>query len=216
MGRGGKSLRTPALEHKDWTQEQWNSVVFSDESKFDVSVGDQRGRVVRNKHEGFHESCLKRTVKFPAGQMIWGCMSNKGVAPLCFIDGTVNANKYQNILQEHLLPSMQQFNCSENMIFQQDGASCHTAKSSIKWLNDHKIKVMEWPSSSPDLNPIENLWGQIKKKLRCVRPRTKQILKENLSELWSQINAEDCQNLYNSMHKRMQGVIAAKGDVTRY
>lgn len=175
-GKQKKKRLTWAKDHVNWSQDQWNSVLFSDESKFDVSVVDQRGRVIRNKKEAFHKDCLRRTVKFPAGQMVWGCMSHKGVAPLCFINGTVNAAKYQNILVEYLLPSIQTFECDDSMIFQQDGASCHTAKTTKSWLTEHNIKFMDWPSSSPDLNPIENLWGVVKRKLRCIRPRTKDEL----------------------------------------
>ena len=145
-------------------------------------------------------------------------MSSKGPGQLCFINGTVNAQKYQNILEEHLIPSIQQFGSMNELIFQQDGASCHTAKSTKKWLDDNGngMTVMDWPSSSPDLNPIENLWGNIKRKLRINRPKTVQELKNKIELIWSQISTEECANLYNSMGKRMRCVIKAKGDVTQF
>lgn len=121
-----------AKARSSWTQRQWDSVIFSDESKFDVCVGDTRKRVIRKKDEAYHKDCLKRTVKFPASVMVWGCFSAKGVGQLHFIEGTVNAPKYIQILEEHLLTSVPMLTTFDEFIFQQDGASCHTAKITKK------------------------------------------------------------------------------------
>lgn len=119
-------------ERRSWVQRQWDSIIFSDESKFDVCVGDARKRVIRKSTEAYNKDCLKRTVKFPASVMVWGCMSSKGVGQLHFIDGIVNAEKYIKILEENLIPSVSKLaDCGEN-IFQQDGASSHTAKKNEK------------------------------------------------------------------------------------
>lgn len=205
-----------AKDHLNWTQRQWDSVLFSDESTFHVSVGDESGTVMRNKTEAFHADCIKKTVKFPSGVMIWGCMSSRGVGKLNFIEGMVNAAKYQKILQDSLIPSIRKLHRNRELIFQQDGASCHTAKTTMKWFQDRQIEVLDWPSSSPDLNPIETLWGKMKKRLRNERPSTKQELCEKLKEVWSQITRQDCQNLVNTMTARCQAVIKSKGDVTPY
>lgn len=199
----------------NWTQEQWNTVIFSDESKFDVSVGDHRSRVIRNKQEAFHPDCIKRTVKFAEGLMVWGCISNEGVGQLHFIEGIVNAQKYQEILRQKLLPSIEKFR-KEDILFQQDGASSHTAKTTKKWLEDNHIRVLQWPSGSPDLSPIENIWGIMKKELRNRRPRTKNLLKVVIQQVWDNITQQQCQNLYNTMNRRLRQVIEARGDVSHY
>ncbi|CAH1379168.1 unnamed protein product [Tenebrio molitor] len=149
-----------------WTVDDWAKIIFSDESKFDVCVGDFRKRVIRSKDEAFHADCIKRTVKFPKGVMIWGCMSAKGLGNFEFIDGIVNAEKYQKILTNSLLPSFNKLHAEENFIFQQDEASCHTVKSTQKWLSEKGITVLSWPSSSKDLNIIETLWHKMKQQLR--------------------------------------------------
>lgn len=205
-----------AKERLHWTKRQWDSVLWSDESKFDLSVGDERGQVWRTKGEAFHPDCLKRTVKFPASLMVWGCMSSRGVGKLHFIDGTVNASKYQEILEKCLVPSIRQLYRNREVIFQQDGASCHTAKSTMNWLRDNRIEVIDWPSSSPDLNPIENLWGIMKKKLRNDRPTTKDELREKLQKIWDEISKEECQHLISSMSQRVDAVVRAKGEVTKW
>lgn len=199
-----------------WSKDDWNKVIFSDESKFDVCVGDYRKRVIRDKTEAFHKDCLKRTVKFPKGIMVWGCMSAKGLGTLKFIEGTVNAQKYQDILQESLLPSVASLYPGEDYIFQQDGASCHTAKSTKKWFGENSVKVLSHPSSSPDLNPIETLWHKMKQYLRNNPQRTLPELHAKLQDIWDNFTPEFCQGLVNSMPDRVRAVIRAKGDVTSY
>lgn len=147
-----------AKGHVNWSSEQWNSIHWSDESRFEVCVGDSRSRVIRQKNEAYHSDCLKRKVKFPASVMVWGSMSARGVGKLHFIDGIVNTEKYINILEESLLPTMEEALVSgEDFMFQQDGASCHMSKGALKWFSDNTIPLLDWISSTPDLSPIETL-----------------------------------------------------------
>lgn len=79
------------------------------EPKFDVYVGDYRKLVIRTTH-AFHMGCLKRSVTFPKGLMIWGCMTASGLRGFEFIEGTVKAAKYQQIIQNSLLPNIMKLN----------------------------------------------------------------------------------------------------------
>ncbi len=79
-----KRRLTWAKEKKNWTVAQWSKVLFSDESKFCISFGNQGPRVWRKGGEAHSPSCLKFSVKFPQSVMIWGAMSSAGVGPLCF------------------------------------------------------------------------------------------------------------------------------------
>lgn len=125
-------------------------MIFSDESKFDVCVGDCCKRIIRNKNEAFNSDCLKRTVKFPRGIMVWGCMSAKGMGTLTFVDGIINAQEYQDILQNSLLPSITKLYPNGNYVFQQDGAPCHMAKSTKKWFGTNQINVLSHLAASPE------------------------------------------------------------------
>ncbi len=89
--------------------------------------------------------------------MIWGAMSSAGFGPLCFLKTNVTAPVYQEILEHFMLPSADQLFKDADLIFQQDLAPAHTAKSTKSWLNDHGVGVLDWPAKSPDLNPIDNL-----------------------------------------------------------
>lgn len=206
-----------AKERKNWVQRQWNNVIWSDEARFEITVGSQHLKVVRRKNEAFRPDCLKRVVKFPASLMVWGCMSAHGVGRLHIVDGIVNANKYIDILENHLLPSISELERNnQEYIFQQDGAPCHTAKVVKAWFTEKNISVLDWPSSSPDLSPIETLWGIMKKNLAKNPATTKEELKVRLQEIWAQFDTDFCQNLVNTMHKRLNAVINNKGEATQY
>ncbi len=84
-------------------------------------------------------------------------MSSAGVGPLCFLKINVTTPVYQDILEHFMLPSADQLFKDVYFIFQQDLAPAHTDKSTKSWLNDHGVCVLDWPTNSPDLNPIENL-----------------------------------------------------------
>ncbi len=100
---------TWAKEKKNWTVAQWSKVLFSDESKFWISFGNQSPRVWRKGGEAHSPSCLKSSVKFPQSVMIWSAMSSAGVGPLCFLKTNVTAPIYQYILEHFMLPSVDQF-----------------------------------------------------------------------------------------------------------
>ncbi len=144
-------------KEKNWTVAQWSKVLFSDESKFCFSFGNQGPRVWRKCGEAQNPCFLKSSVKFPQSVMIWAAMSSAGVGPLCFLKSTVNADIYQEMLEHFILPSADKLYGDADFIFQQDLASVHTAKGTKSWFNDHDVTVLDWPSNSPDLNPVDNL-----------------------------------------------------------
>ncbi len=160
---------TWAKEKKNWTVAQWSKVLFSEESKFCISFGNKvlesGGRVEKLIAQ------VAWSVKFPQSVMIWGAMSSAGVGSLCFLKTNVTAPVYQEIFEHFMLPSADQLFKDADFIFQQDLAPVHTAKSTKSWLNDHGVGVLDWPANSPDLNPIENLWGIVKRKMRNKRPK---------------------------------------------
>ncbi len=207
---------TWAVEKKNWTVAQWSKVLFSDESKFSISFGIQGPRVWRKSGEAQNPCCLKSSVKFPQSVMIWAAMSSAGVSPLCFLKSTVNAAIYQEILEHFMLPSADKLYGDADFIFQQDLAPAHTAKGTKSWFNDHGVTVLDWPANLPDLNPIENLWGIVKRKMRDTRPNNADELKATVKETWASIPPQQCHKLITSMPRRIEAVIKAKGAPTKY
>ena len=109
---------TWAKEKQTWSVAQWSKVLFSDESKFCISFGNQGPRVWRKNGEAHTARCLKSSVKFPQSVLIWGAMSSAGVGPLCFIKSRVTAAIYEGILEHFMLPSADELYGDADFIFQ--------------------------------------------------------------------------------------------------
>ncbi len=133
-----------------------------------------------------------------------------------FSESSVNAAIYQEILEHFMLPSADKLYGDADFIFQQDLAPAHTAKGTKSWFNDHGVTVLDWPANSPDLNPIENLWGIVKRKMRDTRPNNADDLKATVKETWASIPPQQCHKLITSMPRRIEAVIKAKGAPTKY
>ncbi len=205
-----------AKDKKDWTAAEWSKVMFSDESKFCISFGNQGPRVWRKRVEAQNPRCLRSSVKFPQSVMVWGAMPSAGVGPLCFLKSKVNTAVYQEVLEHFMLPAADQLYGDADFIFQQDLAPAHSAKTTSTWFKDHGIPVLNWPANSPDLNPIENLWGIVKRKMRYARPNNAEELKATIRATWALITPEQCHRLIDSMPRRIAAVIQAKGAQTKY
>ena len=109
------------------------------------------------------------TVKHTPGQMIWGAMSVNGTAALYFlpVGVTMNGSPYVNLLREKLQLHMAVHQCS---VFMHDGAPCHRFKVVQSFLDQPRINMLEWRGNSPDLNPIENLWSTMERKVAEQQP----------------------------------------------
>ncbi|KAM4526781.1 vesicle transport through interaction with t-SNAREs homolog 1A isoform 1-T1 [Fundulus diaphanus] len=104
----------------------------------------------------------------------------------------------------------------QETLHNQDLAPAHSAKTTSNWCTDHGITVLDWPANSPDLNPIENLWGIVKKKLKDTRPNNANELKAAIEASWASITPQQCHRLIASMPRCIDAVICAKGFPTKY
>jgi transposase len=204
-------------KYKNWSPDDWENVMFSDESTFTQFYSFAR-HVRRPIGSRYDPKYCTSAVKQSAKLMVWAAFSGKGGrGGIWFMpDGrTINAGVYQTILQDKLLP----FRAIHGVdYFLHDGAPCHMAKSITKWLHDHSVPVIgPWPGSSPDLNPIENLWVQMEKKVAACNPTSAAHLKEVVKRMWvTETTVEACKTLARSMPKRIASVLAAKGHSTKY
>lgn len=207
---------TWARTYCKWTVAKWKTILWSDESSFQITIGNMGKKVIRMKEEADDSSCYAGRVQKPTSLMVWGCMAASGVGALHFCDGTIKAPQYTAILQQHLPASRRKLFGRRRSIFQQDNAKPHTARITTNWFMENRVKVLPWPASSPDLSPIENLWRILKRKVQQRRPRNSEQLKAVLLQEWNSIPQETTQKLVSSMPARLASVIRRKGAPTKW
>ena len=115
--------------------------------------------------------------------MVWGCMGWNGVGVLTEVQGTMDAEQYCGTLDGGVVESFEKLEMAEEeRMFQQDNDPKHTSKKAAKWFEDNNIEVMAWPAQSPDINPIEHLWVDLKRALKKYPKPAKGV-----HELWERV-----------------------------
>ena len=205
--------------HVNWRLHNWQSVLFTDESRFTVSSNDRRNRVWRGPGERFHAENIVETARFGDGSvMVWGGICLQGRTDLVVLQqGTMTAQRYRN---EVLQPIVRPFAgaIGDNFILMQDNARPHTARATMAYLESESIEVMDWPSCSPDLNPIEHIWDYLGRRVRSSLnpPMNIQQLIAALQQEWTQIPQDVIVRCIRSMQNRCRECIQARGGHTHY
>jgi hypothetical protein len=202
-------------DHLHWTKADWNKVVFTDESPY-VLRYNGRKRVWRRHNERYHVKALKGQFKNDIKINVWGCFCANGVGKFCLIEGIMDSKIYIKILDNELRPSVAALFKRKPYLFQQDNDSKHKSKATIDFIEDRELPYVPWPAQSPDLNPIENLWSILDQKCQSRKPKNAATLFDVLAEEWARLDVKILQNLVDSMPRRLEAVIAAKGLPTHY
>ncbi|KAK3535392.1 hypothetical protein QTP70_012009 [Hemibagrus guttatus] len=206
-----------AREHLDDPEEDWENVIWSDETKIELFGKNSTCRVWRRTNAELHPKNTIPTVKHGGGNiMLWSCFSAKGPGRLIRVKERMNGAMYREILSKNLLPSARALKMKRGWVFQHDNDPKHTARATKEWLRKKHFKVLEWPSQSPDLNPVENLWRELKIRVAQRQPQNITALEEICMEEWAKLPATVCKNLVATYRKRLTSVIANKGYITKY
>jgi len=156
-------------------------------------------------------------VELPFQFGVFFCSSGRG--DLIQIDGRLTALQYVALLEDILLPFVENNFPGRVVHFIQDNSSIHRARRVIQWFQNHQtIQLVPWPSKSPDLNPIENVWGDIVKDMEFFRSRHQDEVFAKVKAIWDGYarRPEYWRKLAHSMPSRLQCVIEANGRWTKY
>lgn len=190
---------------KDHKKTRFGRWIFTDESMFEL-YSNRVGVWSKTRPK-------KEKPKWNPRLMVWGAISVKGKSILVKIRDKIDSKKYQEIL-EKALPSIRKI--LPKFILMQDGATPHTSRSTKNWLSSNNISVASWPPNSPDLNPIENVWGLMKREVERQNPRNMIDLEKIIDNVWDGLTIKYFKTLFQSIPRRIQSCIALKGEKTKY
>jgi transposase len=195
----------------------WKKVIFTDESSFEIYGVSGKRRVWKKSGETNASGTVQRS--HSSGQkkiMVWAAIGSAGPGSLHFCTRSMTQDSYLDVLETCLPATIEKLGLEDGYALVQDNAPCHKAHRVMRYLRQNIIPLLPHPPQSPDLNPIENLWADLKRKLSRDPPFSEAQLKEKLTKLWNEITPEYCQALVGSMTRRLEAVIKAKGDFTKY
>jgi len=190
----------------------WNRVIFSDETTIRLN---QLKRCVWNL-PGRRK--VSRTVKHPVKVNVWGCFSCNGFGRIYCFRENLKADLLCKVYKRCLLPTARDHfgRNSMNWEFQEDNDPKHLSKLAKEWKTKHRIQRMDWPSMSPDINPIENVWKLLKMNLANKNLRTYKSLVSAIKKEWKAFPKDLTTNLVRSMKNRVSDVISNNGDFIMY
>lgn len=202
------------LKYKDKTPEYWERVVFSDESPFHVIFQQREQTWIRSNDPPL----ITETKKFPTKINVWGGFCATGVTDLVKIEGNMDKFQFKYILENFCTKFMRQkFRMKRNKgKLQMDNDPKHKSKLVKSYLKQEHMFVFDWPSQSPDLNPIENIWSELDRKTKRDGINSGEELFEALSSEWKKLSPEYLKKLARSMPKRINLVIKNKGNPIKY
>lgn len=197
------------------------SILFTDEKVFNVEehLNRQNDRIYAKSVKDIPPNRKKvKRCHGPGSVMVWAGFSWHGKAPLHFVQKGVKVaakNYIADILEPVVKPLNHSLFNDQRWTFQQDSAPAHKAKITQAWLKSNTpdfIATEDWPSASPDLNPLDYaIWSKLEAKV-CARPHTSvEALKQSLVREWAKFPIESLRNSVDEWRPRLQQCINAKG-----
>jgi transposase/uncharacterized coiled-coil protein SlyX len=205
--------------YKGWTAAQWMKVVFADEK---IVWGEGFwGQVFvrRPPGEALNPDYCVDQDPHPVKVNVWGCFCGRGLGYLYIFNENMDGKLLKGILGTHLVESAKlhfDVEHAEEWWFLQDNDPKHKSVLVRTWLFNHGVQCIDFPPYSPDLNPIENLWADLARRVEQYQAETMEELQDIVVEEWKKTKKTFLRKLARSMPKRCQAVFEAQGDHTKY
>lgn len=194
---------------KKYERFNFRKVLFTDESSFQLNANTFRVFQFKGQTRP-----TKPKLNPNSKVMVWAGIGYEGKTSLHFVKGSLKSEGYVNILKSKRKEMLELFRSRAIWYFQQDGAPCHRpkrVKNYIKrWVTG---KILPHPAQSPDLNPIELIWAQMKRKVEEARPQTLQALRAAIISSWESISVENIRKCINNLQKKMKEIIKNNGSL---
>ena len=211
----GNVIKKPRLSEKhkiariEWAMKNfgtdWSKIIFSDEMTIWLD---------KKSNKCLYKTGNKKIIdvdRYSKKYNVWACITLGGIETFFIFEENMNSEMYMKILEVFLLPIYK-----KDYLFQQDNHSVHKSKTVINFFEENKINLLEFPAKSPDLNPIENIWGVIKKDISNRTDVNKDIFLNIIEETLKNIKYSTVFNCVASMPNRLSKVIDQKGHAINY
>ncbi|WKY05771.1 hypothetical protein Q1695_006179 [Nippostrongylus brasiliensis] len=188
--------------------ETFSDCVFTDECCIQVEA-NTRQCFTRDQDQA---SRLRSRPKHPAKIHVWGGISTRGTTDLVLFAGRVRlySKMYCQILEKSYLKFMKKkYNGFSRLV--QDNAPPHTSSVTAQWMREKGVRTLDWPPESPDLNPIELVWGNMKQHIRKQKVTNVEELKKAAKTYWRGLTPEMCCKYVSGIRWRMEKIIEAGG-----
>jgi len=195
-----------AIQNKD---DDWNRTVFTDETCYQLFRNTIRRWSLNPSAE------VKRIPKNKQKIMVWGGISIKGLIGYHSFKTIMDGPYFVRILEDHLVPGAKK-KFGRLWRLQMDNDPKHKSRVAQEFLSREVPEVIDWPSNSPDANPVENLWSIIKRRVEKGKPTNLEELNKFLHEEWNNIDIVLLDHLVNSMKSRCLALINSKGERINY
>ncbi|CAB5373062.1 unnamed protein product [Rhizophagus irregularis] len=175
--------------------------------------------VWRESGEELNPDCISVTVKHNPSKIFWGYFSWSGLGPIVPLNGSVTGQTHAQVINNFVVPTLHTHFPQGNGIFQEDNAAPHRSRVATATRENAGIVTLDWPAQSPDIiNPIENIWAEIKMMIRrrSLPPSSISVLMEYVTDAWNDIPPEYYRKLIKSMPQRVDAVISTNGNRINY
>jgi transposase len=200
------------------SEDDWCKIIFADVKTFEGMGHHGQVWVRRPKGEAANPAYSVAHKPHPVSVPAWGCFSAAGPGHMAMFEGSLDAAGLRDIFRDYLLPTVKEhFADGEQWrLLHDNDPGRHKSKVLKEFMHIHYVRPLDFPPYSPDLNPIENVWAEMDKRMALTQADSKEELEALVAETWAGLTREYCSTLARSMPKRIAQVIERNGAYTDY